>query len=136
MDGQLGTRNGSSSQTRRTARNFLMFHQIAVSLSKYIHCFFVTGEDNIARFDSQRYSIVTDGGEGGCVWILRKRKPSWKPKGPARQEREKAGSWLQTVDEDRHSRMAKDTGDRLATSSRDVYAQSKCYCALCSSYTV
>ncbi len=33
-----------------------------------------------------------------------KRKPSWKPGGPARQEREKAGSWLQTVEEDRQWR--------------------------------
>jgi hypothetical protein len=47
------------------------------------------------------------------VWILGKRKPSWKPGGPARQEREKAGSWLQTVEEDRLSRMAKDAGDGL-----------------------
>jgi hypothetical protein len=56
--------------------------------------------------------------------------------GPARQEGETAGSWLQTVEEKRHSEMAKDTGDRLTTSSRDVYAQSECYCALYSSYTV
>jgi hypothetical protein len=61
------------------------------------------------------------------VWILGERKPSWKPGGPARQEREKAGSWLQTVEEDRCSKMAKDAGDGLATSSRDVYAQSECY---------
>jgi hypothetical protein len=49
---------------------------------------------------------------------------------------EEAGSWLQTVEEDRRSGMAKDAGDGLATSSRDVYTQSECYCALCSSYTV
>jgi hypothetical protein len=42
--------------------------------------------------------------------------------GPARQEREKVGSWLQTVEEDRRSVMAKDAGDTLVTSSRDVYA--------------
>ncbi len=60
---------------------------------------------------------------GGGVWILGKRKPSWKPKGPARQGREKSGSLLQTVEEDRRSGMAKDAGDRLVTSSRDVYAE-------------
>ncbi len=49
------------------------------------------------------------------MWILGKRKPSWKPGGPAHQEREKTGSWLQTVEEDRHSRMAKDAGDGFAT---------------------
>jgi hypothetical protein len=69
------------------------------------------------------------------VWILRKRGPSWKPGGPACQEGEKAGSWLRTV-EKRHSKMAKGAGDGLATPSRDVFAQSECYCALYSSYTV
>jgi hypothetical protein len=49
---------------------------------------------------------------------------------------EKAGSWLQTVEEDRCSGIAKDAGDGLVTSSRDVYAESECYCALCSSYTI
>ncbi len=49
---------GHQAQTRRTARNFLMFHTIAVRLTKYIHCFFVTGEDDIARFDSWRYTKV------------------------------------------------------------------------------
>jgi hypothetical protein len=68
------------------------------------------------------------------VWILGKRKPSWKPGGPARQEREKAGSWLLTVEEGKRSEMAKDIEDGLATSSRDVYAQSECYCALYCSY--
>ncbi len=72
----------------------------------------------------------------GCVWILGKREPSWKPGGPARQEGEMAGSWLRTVEEKRHSKMAKDVGDGLATPSRDDYAQSECYCALYSSYTV
>jgi hypothetical protein len=79
---------------------------------------------------------VRDGGEGVCVWILGKMKPSLKPGGPARQDGEKADSWLQTVEEDRHSGMVKDAGDGLATSSRDVYAQSECYCALCNSYSV
>jgi hypothetical protein len=65
------------------------------------------------------------------VWILGKREPSWEPGGPARHEGEKAGSWPQTVKEDRRSGMAQNTGDGLATSPRDVYAQSECYCALC-----
>jgi hypothetical protein len=70
------------------------------------------------------------------VWILGKREPSWKPGDPAPQEGEKAGSWLQTAEEKRHSDMAIDAGDGLVTPSRDVYAQSECYCALYSSYTV
>ncbi len=70
------------------------------------------------------------------VCHFKKREPSWKPGGPARQEGEKAGSWLQTVEGKRHSKMAKDAGDGLTTPSRDVYAQSECYCALYSSYTV
>jgi hypothetical protein len=48
----------------------------------------------------------------------------------------KVGNWLQTAEEKRHSKMAKDAGDALATPSRDVYAQSECYCALYSIYTV
>jgi hypothetical protein len=40
------------------------------------------------------------------------------------------------VEEDRHSGMAQDTGDGLATSTRDVYAQSECYCALCNNSTL
>jgi hypothetical protein len=70
------------------------------------------------------------------VWILGKRKLSWKPGGPASQEGEKAGSWPQTVEEDRRSGMAQNIGDGLATSPRDVYAMSECYCALCNSYTL
>ncbi len=53
-----------------------------------------------------------------------------------RQEGKKVGSWVQTVEEKRHSDMAIDAGDGLATPSRYVYAQSECYCALYSSYTV
>jgi hypothetical protein len=60
------------------------------------------------------------------VWILGKREPYWKPGDPARQEGEKAGSWLQTAEEKRHSKTAKDRGDGLATPSRDGYAQSEC----------
>jgi hypothetical protein len=56
------------------------------------------------------------------------------PGGPARQEGEKAGSWPQTVEEVRRSKMAQDTGDGLATSPRDIFAQSECYCALCNSF--
>jgi hypothetical protein len=70
------------------------------------------------------------------VWILGKREPSWRPGGPVHQEGEKAGSWLQTVEEKRQSEIANDAGDGLATPSRDVYAQSECCCALYSSYTV
>ncbi len=70
------------------------------------------------------------------MWILGKREPSWKPGDPAHQEGEKAGSWLQTAEEKGHSDMAVDAGDVLVTPSRDFYAQSECYCALYSSYTV
>jgi hypothetical protein len=78
---------------------------------------------------------VTDSGKGVCVdpgeeeAILE----AW---GPAHREGEKAGSWLQTAEEKGHSDMATDAGDGLATASRDGYAQSECYCALYSSYTV
>ncbi len=68
------------------------------------------------------------------MWILGKREPSWKAGGPARQEGERVGSWPQTVEEDRRSGMAQNTGDELATSPRDVYAQSECYCALCNNF--
>jgi hypothetical protein len=40
------------------------------------------------------------------------------------------------AEEKGHSDMAIDAGDGLVTPSRDVYAQSECYCALYSSYTV
>jgi hypothetical protein len=76
---------------------------------------------------------VMDGGEGMCV---NPGERILEAGGPARQEGEKAGSWLQTVEEKRRSEMAKDAGDGLATPSRDVYAQSECYCTLYSSYTV
>jgi hypothetical protein len=42
--------------TRRTARNFLMFHMAAVRLNENCTLLFLTGEDVIARFDSRRYS--------------------------------------------------------------------------------
>jgi hypothetical protein len=57
---------------------------------------------------------VTDSGEGVCV-DPREKDPSWKPGDPARQEGEKAGSWLQTAEEKGHSDMAIGAGDRLAT---------------------
>jgi hypothetical protein len=79
--------------------------------------------------------LVTDSGEGVCVDPGEK-GAILEAGGPARQEGEKAGSWLQTVEEKIHSKIAKDAGDGLATSSRDVYAKSECYCALYSSYTV
>jgi hypothetical protein len=68
------------------------------------------------------------------VWILGKWEPSWKPGDLAHQEGEKAGSWHQTVEEDRHSGMPQNTGDGLATTLSDVYAQSECNCALCNNY--
>ncbi len=43
------------------------------------------------------------------------------------QERERGSSWFQTVGEERRSSMTTDTGDSLATTSRDGYAQSECY---------
>ncbi len=52
------------------------------------------------------------------MWTLGKGKPSWKPGesgDPARREGEKAGSWHQTVEEDRHLRMPQNTGNRLPT---------------------
>ncbi len=66
----------------------------------------------------------------GCVWILGKWEPSWEPEGLARQEGEKAGSWHQTVEEDRHSGMHQDSGGELITTPSHVYAQSECHCVL------
>jgi hypothetical protein len=75
----------------------------------------------------------------GCVWTLGKGKPSWKPGesgDPAHWEGEKAGSWLQIVEEDRHLRMPQNTGDGLATTPSHVYAQSMYHCALCINYHI
>jgi hypothetical protein len=47
---------GHHAQTGRTARNFFIFHTVAVRLIKNCTLLFLTGEDDIARFDSQRYS--------------------------------------------------------------------------------
>jgi hypothetical protein len=63
-----------------------------------------------------------DSGEGVCV-DPREKGAILEAGGPARQEGEKADSWLQTVEEKRHSKMAKDAGDGLATPSRD-----RCLC--------
>jgi hypothetical protein len=76
---------------------------------------------------------VTDGAEGVCVdpgemgAIL-------EAGDPTSQQGEKAGSWHQTVEEDRHNRMPQNTGDRLVTTPSHVYVQSKCPCALYSYY--
>jgi hypothetical protein len=61
------------------------------------------------------------------VRILRKGKPFWGWGGPALQKRGGGSSWLQTVGEERRSSMATETGDGLATTSRDGYAQSECF---------
>jgi hypothetical protein len=87
------------------------------------------------RHSDQR-DIVTDGVGGGVCGSWGKGSHLGSRGGPARQEGEKAGSWLRTVEEKRHNKMVKDAGDRLATPSRDVYAQRECCCALYSSYTV
>ncbi len=60
------------------------------------------------------------------MWILGKGVPSWKPEDPACQEGERAGSWHQTMEEDRHSGMRQDSGGGLVTTPSHVYAQSEC----------
>ncbi len=56
--------------------------------------------------------------------------PSWGWGGPAPQERERGRSWFRTMGEERRSSMTTETGDGLATTPRDGYVQSECYCAL------
>ncbi len=51
-------------------------------------------------------------------------------RGPAHQEGEKAGSWHQTVEEDRHHGIPQDRGDGLVTTPSHVYTQSTYHCAL------
>jgi hypothetical protein len=54
--------------------------------------------------------------------------------GPARQDGERMDSWHQTVEEGRHCKMSKSTGDELATTPNHVYAQSMYHlyhCILC-----
>ncbi len=46
---------GHHAQTRCTARNFLMFHTVSVRPNKNCTLLFLTGEDDIARFDSRHY---------------------------------------------------------------------------------
>jgi hypothetical protein len=46
---------GHHAQTWRTDRKFLMFHMVAVRLNKNYTLLFLTGEDNIARFNSRQY---------------------------------------------------------------------------------
>jgi hypothetical protein len=77
---------------------------------------------------------VTDSGE--CAWILGKGKPFCGREGPAPQKRERGSSWLQTVGEEGRSSMATEMGDGLATTLRDGYSQSECYCALYSNCIV
>ncbi len=47
---------GHHTQTWHTARNFFMFHTVAVHLYKNCTLLFLTGEDDIARFDSRKYN--------------------------------------------------------------------------------
>jgi hypothetical protein len=47
---------GHHAEIRCTAKNFLTFHTVAVHPTINCTLFFVTGEDDIARFDSRRYT--------------------------------------------------------------------------------
>jgi hypothetical protein len=49
---------GHLAETRHTARNFLIVHTIAVCPTINCTLLFVTGEDDIARFDSRRYRYI------------------------------------------------------------------------------
>jgi hypothetical protein len=51
---------GHHAETQCTARNFLIFHTIAVRPINNYTLLFVTGEDDIARFDSRRYNNKTE----------------------------------------------------------------------------
>ncbi len=57
--------------------------------------------------------VCVDPGEKGAIL---------EAGGPGLPGGEKAGSWLQTAEEKRHTKMAKGAGDGLPTSSRDGYA--------------
>jgi hypothetical protein len=48
---------GHHAETWRTARNVLIFHKVAVRPTINCTIFFVTGEDDIARFDSRQYTV-------------------------------------------------------------------------------
>jgi hypothetical protein len=81
---------------------------------------------------------VTDGVEETCVdpgergAILE----AGGVRGPGQPGGEKAGSWHQTVEEDRHHRMPQNMGDGLATTPSYVYAQSMYHCALRINYHI
>jgi hypothetical protein len=77
--------------------------------------------------------IVMDSMEGVCVDPGEK-EAILEARGPGPPGGEKSGQLAS--DSGGHSEMAKDTGDGLATSSRDVYAQGEYHRALCSSYTL
>ncbi len=49
---------GHHAQTRGTARIFLIFHTVAVHLNNNGTLLFVTGEGDIARFNSRRYTYT------------------------------------------------------------------------------
>jgi hypothetical protein len=81
---------------------------------------------------------VTDSVEEVCV-DPGERWPSWKlgeSGDPAYQEGERADSWHWTVEEGRHCKMPKNTGDGLVTTPSHVYAQSMYNCTLCISYRI
>jgi hypothetical protein len=48
---------GHHAQTWRTARNFLNFIDDSNMPNKTVHYYFLTGEDDIARFDSRQYTV-------------------------------------------------------------------------------
>jgi hypothetical protein len=83
-------------------------------------------------YESRRLDVMNSK-EGVCVDPGESHIGS---RGPGLPGGEKAGSWLQTAEEKRHSKMAKEAGDGLATSSRDSYAQSECivYCTIVIQY--
>ncbi len=47
---------GHHAETQRTVKNFLLFTRKQYANNK-LYIIFVTGEDNIARFDSRRYNL-------------------------------------------------------------------------------
>ncbi len=49
---------GHHAQTRRTARNFYFFHTVAVRLINKLYIIICDKEDDIARFDSRRYTYI------------------------------------------------------------------------------
>jgi hypothetical protein len=49
---------GHHAQTRHTARNFFNFRYDISMPNKTVHYYFLTGEDDIARFDSWQYTPI------------------------------------------------------------------------------